>query len=259
MGFLFEESMDLMENKRRLKLWPKTLLMFVLGNLLTAVLLVIAISFADDPALASDAKAAQYFAMGWFAAMAVLCVIGHRTRWGTAKTCSLKPAVATEGEVVIRTATMADLDAIARVEAECFPAAEAATREEFEGRLTHYADHFWLMFRDGKLISFVDGFVTDEPDLRDEMYADASMHDPNGTWQMIFGVNTVPTHRRHGYAGQLIERAIADARAQGRKGLVLTCKPEKVAYYAKFGFADEGISENSTHGGVVWHQMRLTF
>mgnify|MGYP000858608536 CR=1 FL=1 len=32
----------------------------------------------------------------------------------------------------IRTATIADLAQIAAVEAECFPAAEAATKEEFE-------------------------------------------------------------------------------------------------------------------------------
>ena len=42
----------------------------------------------------------------------------------------------------IRTATFEDLDAIAAVEAACFPAAEAATKEEFAGRLTHYADRF---------------------------------------------------------------------------------------------------------------------
>ena len=161
--------------------------------------------------------------------------------------------------VRIRTATMADLDAIAAVEAECFPPAEAATREEFRERLVHYADHFWLMFEGEKLISFVDGFVTDEPDLRDEMYANAALHDPAGEWQMIFGVNTIPSHRCRGYAGQLLEQAILDARTQGRKGLVLTCKPEKVVYYMKFGFVNEGISQNSTHGGVVWHQMRLTF
>ena len=75
---------------------------------------------------------------------------------------------------------------------------------------------------------------------------------------MIFGVNTLPDYRRHGYAGQLIERAIADARAQGRRGLVLTCKDRLVHYYAKFGFVSEGVS-SSTHGGVVWYQMRLTF
>ena len=56
----------------------------------------------------------------------------------------------------IRTATFEDLDAIAAVEAACFPAAEAATKEEFAGRLTHYADHFWLLFEDEKLVSCVD-------------------------------------------------------------------------------------------------------
>ena len=159
---------------------------------------------------------------------------------------------------MIRTASMEDLDAITAVEAACFPAAEAATREEFAGRLRHYAGHFWLLFEDGKLVSFVDGMVTNRPDLTDEMYADASLHDPAGEWQMIFGVNTLPEFRRRGLAGQLLRRAIADAKAQGRKGLVLTCKDRLVHYYASFGFVSEGVS-GSTHGGVVWYQMRLTF
>ena len=57
------------------------------------------------------------------------------------------------------------IDQIAAVEKECFPAAEAATKEEFEQRLSHYADHFWLMFEDDTLIAFVDGMVTDQADL----------------------------------------------------------------------------------------------
>lgn len=161
-------------------------------------------------------------------------------------------------ELHIRTAAMTDLDAIAAVEAACFPAAEAATRQEFAQRLAHYAGHFWLMFEGERLISFVDGFVTDCPDLTDEMYADASLHAEDGAWQMIFGVNTIPSHRGRGFAGQLIRRAIADARSQGRRGVVLTCKEALIPYYARFGFADEGVS-GSTHGNVVWHQMRLTF
>lgn len=158
----------------------------------------------------------------------------------------------------IRTATTADLEEISNVEAECFPAAEAATKTEFAERLAHYASHFWLMFEGEKLISFVDGFATDEKDLTDEMYAAAGLHNENGAWQMIFGVNTIPSHRGRGYAGALIQRAIDDAKNQGRKGLVLTCKEEKLHYYAKFGFVDEGVS-NSSHGGAIWHQMRLTF
>ena len=69
----------------------------------------------------------------------------------------------------IRTATINDLEAVAAVEAECFPAAEAATKEEFAERIKFYGDHFWLMFDADKLIAFVDGFVTDYPDLTDEM------------------------------------------------------------------------------------------
>ena len=158
----------------------------------------------------------------------------------------------------IRKGTLKDLEAIAAVEAACFPAAEAATAEEFAGRLQQYGDHFWLLWEGKRLLAFVDGFCTDWPDLTDEMYADASLHRENGAWQMIFGVNTIPACRRQGYVGQLLQQAIADARAQGRKGLVLTCKEALVHYYAKFGFVNEGVS-GSTHGGVVWNQMRLKF
>lgn len=159
----------------------------------------------------------------------------------------------------IRYATIEDIKAITAVETECFPPAEAATEKEFIERVRYYGNHFWLMFEQEKLIAFVDGFVTDEPDLTDEMYENASMHNENGAWQMIFGVNTLPTYRKYGYAGKLIRRAIEDAKQQGRKGLVLTCKDKLVPYYAKFGFQDEGMTDKSTHGNVVWHQMRLTF
>ena len=44
--------------------------------------------------------------------------------------------------MTIRTATIEDLETVSAVEAECFPPAEAATKEEFEKRLTHYGKHF---------------------------------------------------------------------------------------------------------------------
>ena len=150
----------------------------------------------------------------------------------------------------IRNAGTEDIAALTAVEAECFPPAEAATAQEFVERVLYEGD---------KLISFVDGFVTDEADLTDEMYENAAMHNEDGAWQMIFGVNTLPEYRKHGYAGQLLRRAIDDARQQHRKGLVLTCKERLLPYYAQFGFRDEGVSDKSTHGNVVWHQMRLTF
>ena len=164
-----------------------------------------------------------------------------------------------ENGFTIRTATMDDLDSIAAVEAECFPATEAAAREEFADRIRVYGSHFWLLHEGDRLVSFVDGFVTDKEDLTDEMYEKADMHRENGAWQMIFGVNTIPAYRRRGLAGLLLKRAIADAREQGRKGLVLTCKDHLVSYYAGFGFENEGISDKSTHGDAAWNQLRLRF
>lgn len=114
------------------------------------------------------------------------------------------------------------------------------------------------MFDEERLIAFVDGLVTDESDLTDEMYERADMHDENGKWQMIFGVNTIPEYRKHGYAGELIKKVIEDAKEQRRHGVVLTCKDKLIDYYAKFGFINEGISDKSRHGGVTWYQMRLT-
>ena len=160
--------------------------------------------------------------------------------------------------MIIRNATIEDLDMITAVEGECFPPAEAATKESIKKRLESYSSHFWLLMEEDQLISFVNGMVTDEENLRDEMYEDASIHNEDGKWQMIFGVDTVPSQRRHGYAEKVLWRVIEDSKTQGRKGLVLTCKDYMIHYYAKFGFVNEGVSK-SVHGNVMWYQMRLTF
>ena len=69
-----------------------------------------------------------------------------------------------------------DIAAIAAAESACFPPAEAATEQEFVERIKYYGNHFWLLYDADKLIAFVDGFVTDEPDLTDDMYENACMH-----------------------------------------------------------------------------------
>ena len=139
----------------------------------------------------------------------------------------------------IRTALFSDLPALAAVEALCFPPAEAASQEVLAARLRVYPHHFWLMEDEGRLVSFINGLVTDEPQLLDAMYADPSFHRETGAWQMM-------------------ERVLADTQAQGRTGCVLTCKEALIHYYARFGFQNEGLSA-SAHGGAAWYSMRLTF
>ena len=159
---------------------------------------------------------------------------------------------------MIRKGMIEDAEILSKVEATCFPSNEAATSKEIQERLNVYANHFLLLFEEDQLISFIDGFCTNHRDLTDEMYSDASMHDENGDWQMIFGLNTLLDYQRKGYAAKIMNAMIHMARQENRKRSVLTCKDRLVSYYSKFGFKNEGVS-SSVHGGVVWYQMRLEF
>ena len=116
-----------------------------------------------------------------------------------------------------------------------------------------------------------DSFAVDAAARRNRGLADIRALSADGTlaatagvyalqpWEAYIGaVETAPAFRRRGCAGRVLERVIADARAQGRRGCVLTCKDKLVHYYEKFGFVNEGVSQ-STHGGAGWYDMRLTF
>lgn len=160
----------------------------------------------------------------------------------------------------IRRAKREDLDELAAIESICFPPEQAANEEQFKGRLEKYPQHFLLLCdSDGKVISFINGFVTDEPDLTDEMYLSPETHNENGAWQMIFGLNTLPEYRRRGHAQTLMNEFLSVAKAEGRRGAVLTCKKQLLHYYERFGFVNEGITERSVIGGVQWYQMRRSF
>ncbi len=154
----------------------------------------------------------------------------------------------------IRTATPADLAAVTALRPPASPA-EAAGEASFQARLAAFPDSFLAAGGGDRVLAMVNGMVTQQPDLTDAMYDDASLHDPAGPWQMIFGVATTrlpppgvcrhpPPPRHPGDPGP------------GKAGLVLTCKEQLVPYYARFGFVSEGPSA-SQHGGAAWYQMRL--
>ncbi len=171
----------------------------------------------------------------------------------------------------VRHATMDDLDALHSIESACFPPQEAADIERLANRIETYPQHFWLLVNpdadgadacfparlaDGMLVSFVNGMTTDHPDLIDDMYDDATMHDEHGTWQMILGVDTAPVYQHRGCAAYLMRRVILDTAITRRSGIVLACKEKLIDFYQGFGFVNEGPSA-STHGNAAWYQMRL--
>lgn len=158
----------------------------------------------------------------------------------------------------IRNADLGDSDTIYSIETKCFPIEEAAKKEQLEQRIEYFSECFWVLEIEGEIVGFINGMASDTPDLQDIMYENAALHEKDGEWQMIFGLDVLPEYRCKGYASMLIRHLIESAEKSGKRGTVLTCKRKLIGFYEKFGFRNEGVSK-SVHGGAVWYQMRLTF
>lgn len=161
-----------------------------------------------------------------------------------------------DARIEVRQARKEDLRTLAAIEAECFPAAEAASESDLRARFEIFGEHFWVLEADGEIVAFIDGLVTDSPVIFDDLYQNPASHTRHGAYQTVFGINTRPVYRGRGYASALIEQLIDQAREQGRSGVILTCKKELIGFYEKQGFELDGVSE-STHGGEIWHDMTL--
>lgn len=157
----------------------------------------------------------------------------------------------------IRKAKQSDLTALAAVEACCFPASEAAPEEAIQKRLEAFGGCFFVAETlQGEVIGFINGCVTDQRTICDEMFEDVSYHNPEGNYQSVFGLDVLPQYQRRGIAADLMEHLIADAWKRGKKGLILTCKERLIPYYERFGYRNLGKSL-SVHGGAVWYDMIL--
>lgn len=161
-------------------------------------------------------------------------------------------------QITIRNAQPGEGETLAAIEAACFPAAEAASEEAIKERLAAFPEKFFVAQTEGKLVGFVNGGVTDEPHLPDEMYHDISLHNSDGAYQTVFGLNVLPEYRRQGIAEKLMNALIGSAKQEGKKGVILTCKDHMIHYYEKFGFVNYGRAD-SCYGNAVWNDMRLLF
>lgn len=157
----------------------------------------------------------------------------------------------------IRYAGPEDLDAVTAVEQACFPPQEAATREAFALRLNTFPESFLVALDADRIIGIVNGCCTTEPYLGDELYEPGCPHAAGNPWQTVFGLAVLPEYQHQGVAGMLLRELIALSRQRGKKGLILTCKQEKIRFYEGFGFRCRGLSDSS-HGGAVWYDMILT-
>lgn len=155
----------------------------------------------------------------------------------------------------IRPVREEELEKIAEIEAECFPEAEAAGFEDFVKRYRSCAESFFVAeTEEGDLAGFCNGCCADTDHLADELYHDTSLHNPQGAYQMIFGLDVAPAYRRQGIGEALMRHMIESAVKRGKKAVVLTCKEHMIPFYRKIGYQYVEVSD-SVHGGVVWHKM----
>lgn len=145
------------------------------------------------------------------------------------------------------------------IEQECFPPNEACSPKSMRERVAAAPELFLVAVdRDtGKIAGFFNGISTGEKAFRDEFFTDIRLYEPDGKHVMLLGLDVLPKYRGRGLARALVSEYVRRERANGRAMLVLTCLPEKVKMYEKFGFADHGIA-NSTWGGEAWHEMAYT-
>ena len=158
----------------------------------------------------------------------------------------------------VREAVNEDLNEIIAIEEECFPESESAKEEDIRKRFFAFKENFFVAIEDGEVVGFINGCTTNSPELPDELYHDTSLHNPNGAYQTVFGLDVLPKYRRNGIAENLLNYFIQISKARGKKGIVLTCKDYLVHYYKKFGFEHKGVSASS-HGGAKWNDMVLIF
>ena len=121
------------------------------------------------------------------------------------------------------------------IEAICFPPSEACTLPIMKERIQYAARSFLVaMDREtGKMVGFINALCTDEESLRDELFTDISLHNPNGKNVMICSVAVLPQYQGRGIAREMVRELLLEQRKLGKKCAILTCVPGKVKMYKK--------------------------
>ena len=89
----------------------------------------------------------------------------------------------------------ADLDTVTKIEAACFPPAEAAKRETMARRIAAFPHSFLIAELEGAPAGLINGCVTSQQTITDDLFADASLHNPDGAYQSVFGLCVLPDAR----------------------------------------------------------------
>ncbi|WP_311408684.1 GNAT family N-acetyltransferase [Liquorilactobacillus uvarum] len=151
-----------------------------------------------------------------------------------------------------------DLFQIMEIERNGFSNAEAASLDSMRNRLRVINDSFLIAHskESNDVVGFIVGPAINERYLKDEFYEKVVTNDANAEYQSVLSLAVHPLVQGCGVGSQLLEAFAQLAEQAGRKAITLTCLEDKISFYQKSGYKDEGVSD-SQHASEKWHNMLL--
>ena len=158
--------------------------------------------------------------------------------------------------LIIRKVKLDDLNSAYRIESECFPPSEAASKENIEKRIKIFPQGFLVCEIDNKVIGYVNSGSTNTFDITDEEFKGLSGHEEDGKNIVIFSLAVIKEFQNKGIASRLLNEFVNKSRKMRKEKILLLCKDHLINYYQKNGFLYFNKSK-SNHGGSRWHEMYI--
>ena len=140
------------------------------------------------------------------------------------------------------------------LQSESYPEDEAASLQSIEKRIKEAKQFFVLAQIKGhnRIVGFVNGTLTSSSALTHEsMFS----HEPQGSMLCIHSVVVEKTHRRKGFAAEMLMSYLKRISAfENIRDVRLICKKHLISLYEKVGFQLVGPSA-VVHGKDQWFEM----
>ena len=158
--------------------------------------------------------------------------------------------------MIIRQASLADLDAIHRIELENFSPKEAISRGILAKHIETISTTFLVAEKNGKILGYLEGPIRPERHLHDVSFTMEieDCHSIEGGFISLTSLSISKEVQSLGVGRALLEAMKEIAIADERHGINLTCHDYLTAYYERHDFVNEGQSK-STYADEIWYDM----
>ena len=155
----------------------------------------------------------------------------------------------------IRQVHKSDLETVVAIEQAGFSSAEAASASTFAARIENMVETFLVATDErGQVCGFVCGLVTTTRYVEDWMYEAQAKPISDGRYLNILSIAVAPKKRGQKLGSALLTALEEVAKAKEISSLSLTCLADRIGFYERNGYHNQGQS-TSTHANEVWYDM----